>query len=918
MTSDSPIIDDFDDSDPARGTRNSNWGFSSVKRSIAKSMHKNGLLGSGSSGEYTKGDIRSKRRSWKDLESIRKSLKDMADVMSDEYKDSKKDKKTEVNSYSKSRREWFAKIRYQSQLLNRLKGIEKNLKDKKSGGIFGMLGSIGALGAIGKMIKDMATGKIASSMFKAGGGAIAKQVLQGVLTALLGKSALGLAVKGIGKTLSLLTNVIKKTPSSLGTKAKSFGGKALSMLGTGLKAGKSKALALILPSLGLGGLAELLQSGGASRGAGNVLTGLMRTVLPKILGRIGMAVFGVPGAVAMTAKLVWDHVLPEKWKSYITYRIAKFYLQAIDRVSKLFEWIGDKITQIKDAVQARIASIFARVYQAIDFVGELITGEGDARTKVKKLFTGLWNTIETTIKTYIGGFLTVFKEAYNSFVKPFYDEKGNFNILRGIKHYAKAGYNFGAEAINKAGQVVDNTVDAVKQSLDSMLKSNWNPANWQKNAEVYVQQYEANQAKKGPDESSQLISKSQDKASKIFDKLEKTLQSTNSAIRMSASSAMGAVSPFTGAFSDGYSGGETYSPAGEGAANGTVLQSIAGHESGSKGYNAHNNGTAGVSRGNYNLTGMTLGQIKQLQSKSNPGGRKLFAVGKYQMIPETLRAAQKDLNISDNSVFTPQLQDYMMTNYLMKKKQGPAIRDFITGKSNNIVSAQLSLAREFASIGAPYTGRDPATGKMMRKDVSYYAGKGGNKASMSSGQAGQLLQQARANYQAAIQGGASPNEAWNKAFGSTALGGGAMMAGGGGGDSMSGEYGGDSVAQPQSTDIMTAMIQTMSNPESARRMYEGAKASIDTSVSVPKPPGNNDIQDVGSILKSMEGGSGVNSIGSQVAQGIRRPTDKGAKPNPAKSATSNVKPSDTSGIGASDLFARPNQANVTHENAFPF
>ena len=59
MTRDSPIIDDFDDSDPARGTRNRNWGFSSMKRSIAKSMHNNGMLSNGSSGEYTKGDIRS-------------------------------------------------------------------------------------------------------------------------------------------------------------------------------------------------------------------------------------------------------------------------------------------------------------------------------------------------------------------------------------------------------------------------------------------------------------------------------------------------------------------------------------------------------------------------------------------------------------------------------------------------------------------------------------------------------------------------------------------------------------------------------------------------------------------------------------------------------------------------------------------
>ena len=238
----------------------------------------------------------------------------------------------------------------------------------------------------------------------------------------------------------------------------------MSMLGTGLKAGKSKVLSLILPSLGLGGLADLLKSGSASRGAGTILTGLMRSVLPKILGRIGMAVFGIPGAVAMVSKLVWDHLLPEKWKKYITYRVAKFYLQAIDKVSKLFEWIANKVDEIKRAIQEKIASIIARIYGTLDFIGNVITGEGDARARVKTFFTNLWTTLETTVKTYIGGFLTVFKEAYNSFVRPFYDEKGEFSLLRGIKHYAKAGYNFGVEAINNAGQVVDNTIDAVKQS----------------------------------------------------------------------------------------------------------------------------------------------------------------------------------------------------------------------------------------------------------------------------------------------------------------------------------------------------------------------------------------------------------------------------------------------------------------------
>lgn len=920
MANDEPIIDDFDDSDPMSGKRNGNWGFSRMKQSIAKSMHNNGLLANGS-GTYTKGDIRSKRRSWKDLESIRKSLKEMAEALTDEYKDSKKDRNQSQSTYAKSRREWFAKVRYQSQLLARLKGIEKSLKGGKSGGLLGTLGMFGALGAIGGLIKKFANDGLAKTLFSKGGGNIAKQVLTGVMAALLGRSALGLAFKGIGKTLSALAGVIKKTPygaSGLMSKTKAFGGKAMSMLGTGLKAGKSKVLSLILPSLGLGGLADLLKSGATSRGAGTILTGLMRSVLPKILGRIGMAVFGIPGAVAMVSKLVWDHLLPEKWKKYITYRVAKFYLQAIDKVSKLFEWIANKVDEIKRAIQEKIASIIARIYGTLDFIGNVITGEGDARARVKTFFTNLWTTLETTVKTYIGGFLTVFKEAYNSFVRPFYDEKGEFSLLRGIKHYAKAGYNFGVEAINNAGQVVDNTIDAVKQSLDGMLKSNWNPANWQKNAEVYVQQYEANKAKQGPDKSSQLVANSQDKATKVFNQLEKTLSATNSTLRNAANTGWGMAQAGMGEFSNGYNsatGGGYSSDVGQssgGVASGTFNHAIAGHESGSKGYNAHNNGTAGVSKGNYNLTGMTLGQIKALQAGTPASGRKLFAVGKYQMIPDTLKAAQKDLNLSDGTLFTPQLQDYMMTNYLLKKKQGPAIHDFVTGKSNNIQSAQMALAREFASIGSPYTGRDPVTGKAVRKDVSYYAGSGGNKASMSSAQSGQLLQQARATYQSAIQGGANPNEAWNKAFGTTFSG--APAASG----AMTADGTGTAPVQPQPTDVMTATIQGLANPDSARKLYEGAKASFDNSVSVPRAPtDNNSIMDRKAILEAMNGASGVNSISGQIADNIRKPTDIPMSKRKPSKAPSTTPQSKSLGVGAGDLFARANMANVMHENAFP-
>ena len=941
MTNDAPIIDDYDSHDPGRGKRNRNWGFAKMKSSMARSMHSNGLLSSGGSETYNQGDLRSKRRSWKDLTSIRESLKSMADTLLDESKKSDKEKNSSRSGYAKSRREWFAKIRYQNQLLSRLRGIEKAMKGKEGGGSgLAMLGTLGALGALGKLIKNLADKGVVKSLLKNGGSEVAKNALKGVLAALLARSALGLAIKGIGKTAALLYNLAKRSPSKVKEKVKGFGGKAKAALGTGLKAGKSKILSVILPSLGLGGLAQLLGQSGTTKGAGSIFTGLMRSVLPKILGRIGMAVFGVPGVIASVSKLVWDHLIPEKWKRYITYRVAKFYLQAIDRVSQLFEWIANKVDEIRRAIQSRIISIFTRVYAALNFISQLITGQGEARARVKSFFTNVWATLESTIKTYIGGFLTVFREAYKSFVKPFYDEKGQFSLLRGITHYAKAGYNLGVDAIKQADNIVTNAVDSVRGSIDKILNSNWNPANWRKNAEVYVQGYENQQKQEAasdkPDASSKTIAKAQDKASQVFGKLDKTLSTTNKTLRSVATSfgsglggSQGDYYGEGGMFGGG-GGGTDFGPAsGSGKVEtGSFAHLIAGHESGKAGYNAFNNGQAGVSKGSYNLTSMTLGQIKQLQSHSNPGGRKLFAVGKYQLIPETLKAAQAKLGLSDNTVFSPAVQDAMLTGYLVKDKR-PALRDYITGRSNSLVGAQVAFAQEFASVGMPYTGSLQVGKKTysFRKDGSFYAGMGGNKASMSSAKSAQLLQTVRSNYQAGIAQGLSPNQAWNKAFGtSVTMGGTTGGSHTGAGGSMSGgavdqpqtQLSGDSqpqaqMQQPQTTDMVGVLVSGMSNPETARQMYEGAKATYDTSVRIPKPPANNNIMDRDAILKSMEGGTGVNTMSRQVA-----------KENPVtnvRAATSNFNSyrSQSKSISSSpsDLFSRANFANVMHENAFP-
>lgn len=910
---DANIIDDFDDTDPSSRRRNKNFGFRGLVRSMANSQL--GIKTTHGNDPSSALDRKAKRSSWKDLSNIRKYLKSIDDTLRSEAKqDSSHPYSRSSPSTSQQRRAWYSKLRYQQQLISRLTGIEKSLK-KKGGGGLGMLGMLGGgLGAIlSKFGGKGLLGLIGGGASKGGGG-LAKSIMTGLLGAMLGRSAIGLGLRGAGGLLRAMIGGGGR--AALGG-VKSFGRKAIGLTGNMLRAGKARLLTGILPSLGLGGLSGAL--GGATGAGAKALTAALRTILPKILGRLGMAVFGVPGAVAMVAKLVWDHLLPESWKKYITYKVSKFYLAAIDKVADMFMWISDKFDEIKNKIMEAYNKAIARIYAALDFVGDLITGEGDARQRVKNYFGNLWNTMETTVKSYVAGFLTVFKEAYNSFIKPFYDKDGNFSLVAGIKYYGKMGYDMGVNAINSAGAAVNSVVQDAKKSIQGLLDSNWNPANWQKNAQDYTKKYEAEQASKAnsptSDKTASIFADTQDSANSIMGQLDKTLKSTNRYLRSATQATMGMASGLAGSFSQGYEG--TYSGGATStdySSTGSGLSSMVGKAESRGNYNAFNNGTAGVSRGSYDISNMTIGQIKQLQSKSNPGGRKLFAVGKYQIVPDTMIEAQRALNISDGSKMTPQMQDYIFQNYLVGKKR-KGVKDFITGKSNDLMGAQVALAQEFASIGMPYTGSMRVGNKTytFRKDGTFYAkGGGGNKASVSSAESASILQQARDAYDQAIKSGATPQEAWNKSFNAT---GGMPMSADGGGYTDAGVGTDSSVPTPidASVDPVGALAQSIGNFNKAG--YSSAQVEHESPLGMIV---NND-----DLLNEIENSpQRVNSMGSQIYEDIRRPTDLGlterlkqqAKLEQAKRQAS----SPVVGSSQQDLFNRTNFANVRqHENAFP-
>jgi hypothetical protein len=177
-------------------------------------------------------------------------------------------------------------------------------------------------------------------------------------------------------------------------------------------------------------------------------------------------------------------------------------------------------------------------------------------------------------------------------------------------------------------------------------------------------------------------------------------------------------------------------------------------EKGEGNYNSSNRGTIGKSiKGSTNntirdgkkLTEMTIGEIKAKQTITDPNNtERLFAVGRFQTIPNTLDMAIDALNLSDDTVFNENTQD-RIGMYLVTQKR-PKVGRYLAG--DNSVSqdeAMLELAKEFASFPVPYDMTIRRKGKdvKLKKGDSYYGS--GNKAQHTFEEVEEELDKLRGN-----------------------------------------------------------------------------------------------------------------------------------------------------------------------------
>jgi len=187
-------------------------------------------------------------------------------------------------------------------------------------------------------------------------------------------------------------------------------------------------------------------------------------------------------------------------------------------------------------------------------------------------------------------------------------------------------------------------------------------------------------------------------------------------------------------------------PAGKPGAGGHLGQLIARGEGD---YSTFNRGNAGDSaRQKIDFSLMTIHDIMIHQARPSGNSQRLFAVGKYQVIPVTMGLAVAALGIGPNQTFGPVLQERVFRNYLVANKR-PNVKKYITGQSNNLLGAQFALALEFASVADPNTGR------------SHYGGSGGNRASITSTETATALKDERMQFKENLDEGMSPMDAWD-------------------------------------------------------------------------------------------------------------------------------------------------------------
>jgi muramidase (phage lysozyme) len=122
----------------------------------------------------------------------------------------------------------------------------------------------------------------------------------------------------------------------------------------------------------------------------------------------------------------------------------------------------------------------------------------------------------------------------------------------------------------------------------------------------------------------------------------------------------------------------------------------------------------------------TVGQVIEMQRT------RLYAVGRYQFIPTTLRFAVAHSDVDKLDMFTPDVQDRLMAALIVYKR--PAVGAYLRGDHDLEGWALNELAKEWASIE-------------YRNGRGFYDHIGGNRAHITRAEVSAVLQKIKTSWQ---------------------------------------------------------------------------------------------------------------------------------------------------------------------------
>ena len=110
------------------------------------------------------------------------------------------------------------------------------------------------------------------------------------------------------------------------------------------------------------------------------------------------------------------------------------------------------------------------------------------------------------------------------------------------------------------------------------------------------------------------------------------------------------------------------------------------------------------------ISSLTLSEIKLVQEQMIKNGASSNAVGKYQIVNNTLEVAQKTLKLEDNTIFSPEIQDKLGLFLLERRGYSRWLKGNLSDED-----FQNNLAKEWSSVGvAKNTTRKLENGQIVQ------------------------------------------------------------------------------------------------------------------------------------------------------------------------------------------------------------